>query len=379
MKREREMSIIHQLPDFLGFNLPDATGDVELAIYRPFSDAEVRKQAIINILPIIAVGAGAGAVLGAAAGFGVGAGIGAAVGASVSVASLVIPVAAGTIIGGVVGGGATALIKYPAETQKILEQARVITEGMERYKELIQLTLEMLGEREIDQEERATKMQITCPITLLPMIFPVNLGCTKEVSHPVESAALFEHISSGKTLCPTCQRPIDKERFTFDRSTSSTVLKVAGRIFQQLERVVNRIPNNFHSKMRNFEEKELMEWMKSVVESGEPILGDSAQNLRDSAQNLLTKLDNPETLTDEEAYAISFYLVQGFKPILRTVRTTKRVGMMVLDKMAESGKMNKQECSNKKQELRIWAQELEKKMIPSECKIIRKIVSHGDF
>ncbi len=357
------MSIIDGLPNIFGFDVQNADQNgVQLAIFKQRSKGEIAQACIERIASPILAGAGTGAAVGLTLG-GAGAIAGVAVGGSVSIAAVVTPIAVGTIIGGIVGGGAVLITQYPAEKRALLNQTQIISEGMLQYRETIRSALELLCEQEIHDEELATGLEINCPITLNLMCLPIKVDC----GHVFEAAAIYAAINTPTGhLCPMCRNPIDKANFRFHNATSIAVIKVAGRIFQNLEKVLNRLPNNLLSSGKNFVDREVTERLSAAIRSGELILEDGPA--------LLAKLNNPENLTFEEACAVAFYIAQQFKPILFMIRQTRKLGIDALEELYESGNITRVECDQKGKELQEWSDRLQEKIIPSDiCPIVKKI------
>ncbi|MGH2612709.1 MAG: hypothetical protein ACRDFB_06615, partial [Rhabdochlamydiaceae bacterium] len=111
-------------------------------------------------------------------------------------------------------------------------------ESSEKAKNIINAFVALTCESSHNQEA-----EIMCPISGLPMIYPVDINCGSPVPHTFEYFSILTWLDkSPSKMCPLCNHPATIGNLTYDRNKERDIRRAVADIFKTMEAILKQLP-----------------------------------------------------------------------------------------------------------------------------------------
>lgn len=201
---------------------------------------------------------------------------------------------------------------------------------------------------------------IMCPISNDIMIYPVKFQCSPQVAHFFDYFNIESWFLSKHKTCPICRREIQLQDMIFDREKERTIHAQVGVIFKKMEAILQRFPTRFAgcSSLPYLSDATQIANAAAKIKDGKALLeGDIDEIAR--------KIRQPETLTDEEALTLAYFILHQMKPLKAKIDKIYQIAKGHLTELRTQHIIG--EATQKHHEERLNAWYNNHGLIPREC------------
>ena len=267
---------------------------------------------------------------------------------------------AGAAVGGAVGvvKGARVVSKY------YLDCPQVIHATLESS-EMAQKIIRKFVESHIKELNELDDNDIECLITREIMVYPVDVNCPSKVPHTFDYFTILKWLQRVPR-CPKCNGEVNIGNLTLNKDKEKKIREIAAAIFRKMEEILQNIPKRFwdNDGLPNFFESENMTTLAEVARNDKTFL---SKNIKAISE----KIDNPDTLSLQEKFALGYFLVHQFKPLKQKIDQVYEILTAKLIEMRTQEKIDGEALATQLTRLQGWYETFD--IIPQDCKIIRKL------
>ena len=208
---------------------------------------------------------------------------------------------------------------------------------------------------------------IFCPISQQIMVYPVDVRCGSNVPHTFEFFEILRWVLE-KPECPTCRRAIDISQVDRNLEVEGKIHSVVGKIFIKMEAILQKLPKRYLGLdvLPNFFDAHNVSDLNAYLKRGDNFLSGEIEDIR-------KKINQPDTLTLEETVALGYFLIHQFNPLKKKIDKMFDILSAQLCHMRTHAEIDKDTYWTQTQKVHEWYSRF--KIIPDECKIIKKLYS----
>lgn len=344
-----------EFPHFMSFDVHPCRGpNLNTWMVKPYRDWGLEEEAVKNVFMNTAIGSAIGGSV--AAGWN----LLAWDKISDSFKKLKECVMTGCMIGGFIGA-----VKGIIDTQSFfLDRPTVMNktfQSTEKAKEIIEAFVS--SEIGLATEESS----IYCPISLEIMAYPVKTPCNSKAPHTFEYYHILNWLSSkSEPNCPTCRQPVQIKQLQLNPDKEREIHEKVAVIFRKMEAILQRLPKRFlgFDGLPHFSETQQIAALAEKIHQGK-------QFLDEDIEKITAKIKNPETLSEEEAFALGHFVVHQMQPLKHKIDQIYRIAGDHLRSLRTQSAIDKDTYATQLEQLENWYTKFN--IIPEDCQILNKL------
>jgi hypothetical protein len=265
-----------------------------------------------------------------------------------------------TILGGIIGSAIGAGQSRVTLQQFSIDRPLVVKKIKSSSGKAMEIVAAFV-ERQLDADPNSR--DIECPLSHDIMFYPARVNCGN--AHTFEYKAILDWLVSPNSngTCPMCMGHVTIGALELDKNKENIIKDVVGKIFKKMEAILARLPRvNFGiGVLPNF----------SNVEDMNHLARQNGLFSRAPADEIVHKIENPDSLSLGETYALGYFLIHQFKPIKERIKQVHDILVRQLAGLLVNDRINNEIFQIQHDRIRDWHDNFD--VIPQDCTIIRKL------
>jgi hypothetical protein len=266
----------------------------------------------------------------------------------------------GGAVGGAIGAarGARIASKYYLDCPPVMH-------AMQPSHKKAQEIIRIFVNSQLKKLNRVDDDDIECPISRDTMVYPVDVNCGSKVPHTFDYFTILKWLERVPR-CPTCNGAVNIGNLSRNLDKERKIHKIAGDIFEKMEAILQNLPKRFCDRdgLPNFFDSQNITTLAEMVKNGGTFLSGDIRAIRE-------KIDNPDTLSLEETFALGHFLVHQFKPLKHKIDQIYQILTTKLIEMRTEEKIDGEALATQLSQVQKWYENFD--IIPQDCKIVRKL------